>query len=228
MSGEIKQSRWTPFLGRLEQLAHDEGDSSDLAIQKTLVLTFALIMSFAGILWGAIYLIWDEPVAVFWPFAYSFFSGRQHRPATLPQTLRLVPRFSAVHADDPLHAHALPGRLCQLGRGGGLVLHRRSRPSWFRDGARRSWFLAFLACLLIAFLEGSLRADNNLPTTSSRPLRAQPHRRVGRGLRHRHLLHDARRGGQGRDLPSLCRSPGRPGRGRSRHPVRAKSAAWPT
>ena len=74
MSSEIKRSPWTPFLHRLEQLAHDEGDSSDLAIQKTLVLTFALIMSIAGILWGAIYLIWDEPIASFWPFAYSFFS----------------------------------------------------------------------------------------------------------------------------------------------------------
>ncbi|MEZ4560020.1 MAG: response regulator [Caldilineaceae bacterium] len=166
MSGEIKQSPWTPFLHRLEQLAHDDGDSSDLAIQKTLVLTFALIMSFAGILWGAIYLVWDEPVAAFWPFAYSFFS------VVNIVLLRYHKHFAWFRDFQQFLTLMIPFTLMlYLGgyaNSGAVVAWSFIAPlsAILVSGRRQAlmWFLAFLACLLIgAFLEGSLRADNNLP-----------------------------------------------------------------
>ena len=58
----------------LENLVRDESDDDDSTVKKTIVVAVALFLGIAGLVWGAIYLNWDEPRAALWPWAYSLIS----------------------------------------------------------------------------------------------------------------------------------------------------------
>lgn len=166
MSNQHKRGLQTPFLAWVERLTHEESDSSDLGTQKTLVLTFSLIMGVAGLLWGTIYLIWDEPIAAIWPYAYSAFTVaniillRYHKHfawfRNFQQILTLMIPFTLMlYLGGYANSGAVVAWSLLAPMSAILVSTRRQA---------QLWFLAFFACLVIgALLEGSLRATNNLP-----------------------------------------------------------------
>ena len=71
---------------RLRQVGADPRDSGEVRSQKTLLATSALMVAPAGVIWGLIYLYFDEPLAAAIPLGYAVLSYaslgelRIHRP----------------------------------------------------------------------------------------------------------------------------------------------------
>lgn len=61
-------------LVRLGAIGNKEGDSEEEKMRKTLLVAFASSMGSMGILWGSIYILFDEPLAGAIPLSYSLIS----------------------------------------------------------------------------------------------------------------------------------------------------------
>ena len=47
----------------LEALVRNQSDDEESTLKKTIVVAVALFLGVSGLIWGAIYLRWDEPTA---------------------------------------------------------------------------------------------------------------------------------------------------------------------
>lgn len=152
----------------ISQIGSHPDDSATLRLQKTMLLTIALMITVFAFIWAAIYFAYREPLAASIPFSYSIFSlisigiFQRNRAYNWLRTSQLflilmLPFVLMFVLGGFINSSAviLWSFLCPLGA---LVFDKRQR-------AMR-WFLAFLALVVISgVLAPVTQAPNNLPPT---------------------------------------------------------------
>ena len=154
-----------PFVDEIARRVSPPADESEIRTQKTLLVLSALLFIPPGLVWSAIYFIYDERLSAAIPFAYVIVS------LLGLATFLITGWFALLRWIELALILALPFAL-QLTLGGfvpssGVVLWSLLAPiGALVFGARRAalWLLAFLALVATAgILEGSLRGTNALP-----------------------------------------------------------------
>ena len=158
---------WQRLVTALERMGVDSADDDDVRRQKRLLVAIASLIISAAILWGGIYLGFDEPLAASIPLTYTavsllsiivfgltrryyFFRFSQLFLILLLPFLLMLTLGGFVNGS----AVVLWSLLCPLG-------------ALLFAGRRQSvvWFLAFLGLVAISgALEPFAPADNNLPS----------------------------------------------------------------
>ncbi|MEN8168280.1 MAG: adenylate/guanylate cyclase domain-containing protein [Pseudomonadota bacterium] len=150
----------------IRRVGAETGDSEDARLQKTLLVGASLMFILAGLLWGGIYIAFDEPLAGAVPISYALFSSLSILLFGLTHRYRLF-RFSQL-----LLILLLPF-LLQLALGGfvnssgailwslicpfgALLFGQRHHAPW--------WFLAFLGLVIVSgVIQPDTHPTNNLP-----------------------------------------------------------------
>jgi len=154
--------RTLPFVARI---GSDPNDDDDIRLQKSLLVISAFPFMVAGVAWGALYILFNEPLAGAIPLSYSVISllsilyfgrTRQYRFFRFSQlTLILLLPFSLMMALGGFingSAVVLWALICPMG----AILfdepHHAPR-----------WFLAFISLVVLSgFLQPYVRSANNL------------------------------------------------------------------
>ena len=154
------------ILLRIVRIGADPADTDEDRLQKTLLVTWTLLMSPAAILWGAIYLYFDEPLAASIALSYA--------AASIVSTIifAVVHRFRLFCFSQLLFSMLLPF-LVMLALGGfanssAVVLWSLTTPLGALVFADRRealwWFLAFVSLVVGGIaMEGYVRPTNHLP-----------------------------------------------------------------
>ncbi len=156
----------TPFITRIQDAVFVEDDSDDLKQQKSLLVAFSLLVLPAGIIWGAIYLVFDEPLAASIPIAYSVLSltstllfvwMKKYEPYRVIQLvlILLAPFFLMLALGGFIGSSTiiLWSVLCPFGAL--LFAKEEDRPRWM---------ILYLGSILVAaILQPYFRETNNLP-----------------------------------------------------------------
>jgi guanylate cyclase len=141
-------------------------DSEDARLQKTLLVGASLMFILAGLLWGGIYIAFDEPLAGAVPLSYavvSLFSvllfGLTHhyRLFRVSQLLLILilPFLLQLALDGFVNSSAaiLWSLICPFGA---LLIGQRHHAPW--------WFLAFLGLVIVSgVIQPDVHPTNNLP-----------------------------------------------------------------
>lgn len=144
----------------------DPNDTDEVRLQKTLLVSVAMLPSLAGIVWGSLYLAYDEPLAAVIPYAYTALS------AISIAILAVTRRFTLFRFSQLLLILLLPFfLLVALGgfvNSGAVIFWGLLSPlgATLFDEPRRAtrWFLAYLALVVAGgFLQPYGRPSNNLP-----------------------------------------------------------------
>ncbi len=157
---------WSRLVSLIEQLVDEPGDSLELQMQKRVLVAVSALVAFIAILWGALYLVFDEPVAAIMPLLYSgavawnlvaYAVTRRYR------WFRFVQLFLIL---------VLPF-LLQLALGGfvsasAVIIWSLLAPlgALAMSGRRQAilWFGAYVGLVVAAeLIQPSLQIDNNLP-----------------------------------------------------------------
>ncbi len=163
------QDSWRRLITALERIGVDSADDDDVRLQKKLLVAIASLIIPAAILWGAIYLRFNEPLAGSIPLTYAAVSLLSIIVFGLTRRYYLF-RFSQL-----LLILLLPFLLMlTLGgfvNGSAVVLWSLICPlgALLFAGRRQAvaWFLAFLGLVAISgALEPFAPADNNLPSAA--------------------------------------------------------------
>jgi guanylate cyclase len=153
---DASKSRLRLRLGAIGALAlsigADPGDSQDERLRKALLVGVSLMVLPAGLLWGALYVIFDEPVAALFPWGYTVasalclavFSRTRSFPFLRSAELSLILVTPALLTVVLGGVAASSGVILWslLAPLGAVVFDRPSR-AW-------GWFLAFLVLLATA------------------------------------------------------------------------------
>lgn len=149
----------------VSRIGADPEDDVEVRLEKTLLVTFALMVSALGLLWGSIYLAFGERMAAAIPYTYSLFSllsisifGETRaygffRSSQLVLIL-VLPFLLMVSLGGFINASAviLWSLLCPFGAL--LFVGRRKAISWFA---------AYVGLVVVsALLQRFLRVENNL------------------------------------------------------------------
>jgi guanylate cyclase len=162
LTGEFGKSNLT----KIQDAVSIEGDSDDLKQQKSLLVAFSLLVMPAGIIWGAIYLVFDEPRAAIIPLAYTVLSltctllyvwiKNYELYRTLQLLLILLAPFFLMLALGGFVGSSsiiLWSVLCPFG----ALLFAREK-------ARPRWMMLYLSSVVVAaLLQPYVRDTNNLP-----------------------------------------------------------------
>lgn len=153
------------LLTRIASTGFHPHDDEEVKMRKTLIVAFAGTMGPMGLLWGLLYLYFDEPIAAAIPSSYSLVSLLSFVVFSRVKNYRFF-RFSQL-----LLSLLLPF-LLMLSLGGfmnssAVVIWGLTSPLGalvFTDrGKALRWFAAYLALVLAGvFFEGHLPASNNL------------------------------------------------------------------
>ena len=158
---------WQRWISNLERIGADGTDSEDIRLQKRLLVAIALMISPAALIWGSIFLAFEERVAATIPLTYTAVSAAGFVVLAFTRDLRLfrtsqllaillLPFLLMLSLGGFVHGSAviLWSSLCPLGAM--LSVGRMQAISWFS---------AFLGLLAISVaLEPFARSDNSLPT----------------------------------------------------------------
>ena len=71
MNNGVGQGPFRRLLGLVERIGVSGDDPEEVRLQKTLLVAIALMIVVAGVIWGSIYLAFDEPLAASIPLFYS-------------------------------------------------------------------------------------------------------------------------------------------------------------
>lgn len=157
---------WQAVLAFITKIGLKPDDDDDQRLQKLILLITTIMISIAGLIWGSVYLIFNEPGPALIPFSYSILSVvnliilrinhsfRFFRFTQLLLTL-LLPTLvmMALGGFVPGSVVILWGMLAPIG----ALLCGRPRESIY-------WFFAFLASVFVsAIVKPYLRPGNNLP-----------------------------------------------------------------
>ncbi len=158
---------WQRLMTALERIGVDPADDDVVRLQKRLLVAIASLIIPAAILWGGIYLVFDEPLAASIPLTYTavsllsivvfgltrryyFFRFSQLSLILLLPFLLMLALGGFVNGS----AVVLWSLICPLG----ALLFAGRRQAL-------AWFLAFLGLVAISgALEPFAPADNNLPS----------------------------------------------------------------
>jgi len=155
-----------PYITRIQDAVSVQDDSDDIRQQKSLLVAFSLLVLPAGIIWGAIYLVFDEPFAASIPLAYSVLSltstllfvwnKKFEMYRVIQLGLILLAPFLLMLALGGFVGSStiiLWSVLCPFGAL--LVAKEEDRPRWM--------FLYLGSILVAAILQPFFRETNNLP-----------------------------------------------------------------
>ncbi len=156
---------WSHVVGFIESVADDPGDDLELRLQKRVLVGVSALVAVLAVVWGALYLAVDEPVAASIPLLYStavtasmivYYVTRRYR------WFRFVQLFLIL---------VLPF-LLQLALGGfvgasAVIIWALLAPlgALAMSGRRQAlaWFGAYVVLVLAAqWIQPSLAIDNNL------------------------------------------------------------------
>ena len=158
---------WQRLITALERIGADSNDDEDVRRQKRLLVAIASLIIPAPIIWGGLYLVFDEPLAASIPLTYmavSFLSII---------VFGLTRRYYFFRFSQLILTLLLPFLLMlTLGgfvHGSAVVLWSLLSPlgALLFAGRRQAavWFLAFLGLVAVSgALEPFAPADNNLPS----------------------------------------------------------------
>lgn len=169
----MAQGALTAGAGRMQRLVADmvckRGDSAEVRFQKTLFVTAAALEFPAGLVWGALYLAFDEPLAASIPFSYA---GVTFANIVL---CRLTGWYQGFRLAQMALTLVLPFLLMEALGGfvpsSAVVLWSITVPLGALAFAPRreavAWFAAFAALVVLgAALEPVVQDGNNLPTAA--------------------------------------------------------------
>lgn len=148
----------------LSSMVSDE--DNQIKIQKQVIVITTMVMSFAGIIWGALYTIFSEPFAAVFPFSYSLLSFVNLLILRLQNNFKsfrffqlllslLLPVFLMIALGGFISGSAviLWGLLTPVG----ALLCCSSRQTLF-------WFIGYMFALIVSsFVQPYIRSGNNLP-----------------------------------------------------------------
>jgi len=154
------------LLAVIQRVGAEAGDSEDVRMQKTLLVSASLMFILAGLLWGGIYIAFDEPLAGAVPISYALFSSlsiflfgltHRYRLFLFSQLLLilLLPFLLQLALGGFINSSAviLWSLICPLGA---LLIGQRHHAPW--------WFLAFLGLMIISgVIQSDAPPTNNLP-----------------------------------------------------------------
>lgn len=154
------------LLAVIQRVGAEAGDSEDVRMQKTLLVGASLMFILAGLLWGGIYIAFDEPLAGAVPISYALFSSlsiflfgltHRYRLFLFSQLLLilLLPFLLQLALGGFINSSAviLWSLICPLGA---LLIGQRHHAPW--------WFLAFLGLVIISgVIQSDAPPTNNLP-----------------------------------------------------------------
>jgi guanylate cyclase len=161
------------YLSRIADAVSESSDSEELRLQKSLLVIASLLIMIAAILWGGLYLYFDEPVAGSIPLTYSFLTlasliiflvTRQYSFYRTSQLILILmlPFFLMVALGGFVNSSAviLWSVLCPLSAL--ILLNAREAPRWM---------LVYLSLLILGgYLQPHARVSNNLPAALVVPL----------------------------------------------------------
>jgi adenylate cyclase len=150
----------------IRRVGAEAGDSEEARMQKTLLIGASLMFILAGLLWGGIYIAFDEPLAGAVPISYALFSSlsiflfgltHRYRLFLFSQLLLilLLPFLLQLALGGVINSSAviLWSLICPLGA---LLIGQRHHAPW--------WFLAFLGLVIISgVIQPDAPPTNNLP-----------------------------------------------------------------
>lgn len=151
---------------RVGGIGADPSDDDELRLRKSLLLLCAFPFIFAGVIWGTIYIAFDEPLAGVIPISYALISSlsivylgltRRYAVFSFIQIflILLLPFFLMLVLGGFVNSSAVI--LWSLISPLGALLFDQTR------NAPR-WFLAFILLVILSgLLQPYLRADNHLP-----------------------------------------------------------------
>ncbi len=156
------------LFSKVAQIGIEQGDPDDARLQKTLLVTFSMMIVAAAVVWGAIYTFYGEVLAASIPLTYALISTlsiilfaiihnyRLFRFTQLLLTL-LLPFLLMVALGGFVNSSVviLWSLLCPLGA------------LFFSDSRQATrWLLAYLALIIASgFLQPYIRTYNNIPET---------------------------------------------------------------
>lgn len=157
---------WAGLVRLVENVADDPGDTLELRLQKRVLVVVSVVVGFIGVLWGALYLAFDEPLAAAIPWTYAVGVG------TSLVVFAVTRRYRVFRFTQLLLILLLPFML-QLVLGGfaegsaviiwSLLAPLGALAMWGR-GQALNWFVGYIALVLAAqLIQPELGADNNLP-----------------------------------------------------------------
>ena len=156
---------WQRFVGVFERVGADPTDDADLALQKRSLVALSAIVAGLAILWAAIYLAADEPVAASIPGGYSVLS------IASIATFGITRRYRLFRASQLALILLLPF-LLQVTLGGfvnssAVILWAALAPlgALFVIGRRAAvyWFGGYLGLVVLSLaLQPVVRDENNL------------------------------------------------------------------
>lgn len=155
-----------PLLASLDRIGANPLDSSDVRLQKTLLVRASLFFIAAGAAWGVLYIIFAEPLAGAIPLGYVIFSTlsvisfaitRRYALFRLSQLLLILflPFLLQLALGGFIHASAVIiwALICPFGA---LVFDKPQRAPY--------WFLGYLVLVILSgILQPYVRVVNNLP-----------------------------------------------------------------
>ena len=62
---------WARVVNLLERVGDDPDDTVQLRLQKRVLVAVSAVVAFIGVIWGALYLAFDQPLAAFIPWIYA-------------------------------------------------------------------------------------------------------------------------------------------------------------
>jgi guanylate cyclase len=152
-------------LGWLVNIGADPGDDDDIRLKKSMLVVGSFPFAFAGLLWGAMYYQFGEPVAATIPFSYGIVSllsillfglTRRYHFFRFSQLLLilLLPFLLMITLGGFVNGSAviLWALLCPLGA---LLFDKPSRAVY--------WFAAFVGLVVISgFMQSAIDVSTNL------------------------------------------------------------------
>lgn len=150
----------------IRRVGAEAGDSEEARLQKTLLVSASLMFILAGLLWGSIYVAFNEPLAGAVPISYALFSSLSILLFGLTHRYRLF-RFSqlllilllpfllqlALGGFVNSSAAILWSLICPFGA---LLFGQRHYAPW--------WFVAFLGLVIVSgVIQPDAHPTNNLP-----------------------------------------------------------------
>jgi guanylate cyclase len=156
------------ILAAIARVGADPQDSDDQRLQKALLVGGAIMFVVTGVLWGLLYIAFNEPLAGLIPLGYALISAlslglfaltRRYRFFRFSQLLLilLLPWLLMIALGGFINSSAvvLWSLICPLGA---LLFDE--------PGSAPRWFLAYLALVVVSgFLQPYVRLTNNLSPT---------------------------------------------------------------
>ena len=157
---------WGRLAESVASLGDDPDDTLEIRVQKRVLVTVSAVVGSIGVLWGALYLVFDEPLAAAIPWTYALGVGASLFGFALTGRYRVF-RFTQLFLI-LLLPFMLQLALGGFAEGSAVIIWSLLAPlgalaMWGRRQARH-WLLGYVALVVGAqLIQDLIPTDNNLP-----------------------------------------------------------------